>query len=481
MWTIEEILQGSGGRIRGGGTDELSIRTLRGFSIDTRTIRRDDVFIAIQGPHFDGHDFVADAFRKEGAVALVSQAAFRQREAEWSLLRRKHFFVVVEDTLQALQATARWHRRRFNIPLIGITGSNGKTTTKEMIADILSRRGTVLKNEGNLNNHIGLPLSLLRLQEGDCAAVLEIGISRKDEMKELCDIAAPTVGLITNIGPAHLAGLGNLEGVAREKGRLFQSIGRSGGTAIINSDDPFLNPWTEKLSSFWSFGLAPSADVSVTDLEEKGGGMTFNLHLNRDGHRKQGVTLSATGRHQVMNALAAAAASAVLGVGLNDICEGLGAFRPPENRGEVIKLKGLHVLFDAYNANPASVRAGLEMLTSYRPGVEVGAKQGRKLAILGDMFELGDITESAHFDVGRWAAEMGLDGLITVGEWAEKMAEGARQEGLPEACISIHRDLASVQIFMRKAFRKGDCILIKGSRGMKMEILLDALESEGSH
>lgn len=480
MWTIEEVLQGSGGRIQGGEVYDLSARRLRGFSINSRTIQRDEVFIALRGPHFDGHAFVPDALEREGAGVIVSLSSFRQREVEWRLLLKKHFFIVVDDPLQALQATARWHRNRFSMPLIGVTGSNGKTTTKEMIAAILSRRGPVLKNEGNLNNHIGLPLSLLRLKEGDRAAVLEMGISRKGEMEGLCEIAAPTVGLITNIGPAHLACLGTLEGVAQEKGKLFQTIDRSGGTAVINRDDPLLRPWENKLSSCWTFGLESSADVSATDLEEGTGCVTFNLHLNREGRGKQGVRLSAVGRHQVVNALAAAAVSAALGVGLNDISEGLQAFRPPENRGEVIKMKGVHILFDAYNANPASVRAGLEMLSSYRPGTRVGAEQGRKMAVLGDMLELGDLAESAHFDVGRWAAETGLDALIAVGEWAEKTAEGARQGGLPAECVSIHRDLESVQMVMRKELRAGDCILIKGSRGMKMERLLAAFDTEGS-
>ncbi len=480
MWAIEEILRGSGGRIRGEKACDLSARLLRGFSINSRTIRRDEVFVALQGPNFDGHAFVSDALGKDGAGAIVSHSAFLQRKAEWRPFLKKHFFIVVEDPLQALQVTARWHRNRFDVPLIGVTGSNGKTTTKEMIADILSRRGPILKNEGNLNNHIGLPLSLLRLNEGDHAAVLEMGISRKGEMEDLCEIAEPTVGLITNIGPAHLAYLGNLEGVAQEKGKLFQVIDRSGGTVVINRDDPFLRPWEKKLSSCWTFGLESSADVSATDLEGGGGCVTFNLHLNRKERCTQRVRLAAVGRHQVVNALAAASVSASLGMGLNDICEGLHAFRTPENRGEVINLKGVHILFDAYNANPASVKAGLEMLSSYRPGPSVGGEHGRKMAVLGDMLELGDLTESAHFDVGREAAQTGLDVLIAVGEWAEKMAEGARQGGLPDECISSHRDLESVKTFMEKTLRAGDSLLIKGSRGMKMEGLLAALLLEGS-
>jgi len=481
MWAIGELIQGSGGRIQNEGAYDLTVRSLRGFSINSRTIQGNEVFVALRGPNFDGHAFVSNALERGGAGAIVSLSAFREREAQWHHRLKKHFFIVVEDPLLALQTTAGWHRRRFSMPLVGVTGSNGKTTTKEMIAGILSRRGPVLKNEGNLNNHIGLPLSLLRLKEGDRAAVLEMGISRKGEMETLCEIAEPTVGLITNIGPSHLAGLENLKGVAREKTRLFQSIEGSGGTAVINRDDAWLRPWASRLSSCRTFGFESPSDVRATDLEETVSGMTFHLHLNWEGGGQQRVSLSSPGRHQVVNALAAAAVSSVLGVGLEDICEGLQDFRPPANRGEVIIRQGVHILFDAYNANPASVEAGLEMLVSYRRATKAGGKKGRKIAILGDMLELGDLTESAHFDVGVRTAEIGLDCLISVGKWAEKTAEGARHGGLSNDCISIHRDLESVQRAMRKALRAGDCILIKGSRGMKMEGLLDTLSPEGSH
>ncbi|MFQ5779565.1 MAG: UDP-N-acetylmuramoyl-tripeptide--D-alanyl-D-alanine ligase [Nitrospiria bacterium] len=477
MWTIKEVLQGSGGKGEGVSSRDVPKGRLRGFSIDSRTIRPDELFVALQGPRYDGHDFVNDALQKGGAGAIVSHAAFRRRGEAWRPLLKRHFFIRVDDPLEALQSTACWHRSRFRIPLVGVTGSNGKTTTKEMIAAILMRRGPVLKNEGNLNNQIGLPLSLLRLEEGDRAAVLEMGISQKGEMSRLCEIARPTLGLVTNIGPAHLAFLGDLEGVAREKGVLFQAV-RSEGTAVINRDDPLLRPWERRLAKKWTFGLDASADLTASDLKVCAGGITFSLHVNREGGGARGVTLSTVGRHQVVNALAAAAVASALGLGLNDIGEGLERFRPPAKRGEVLNVKGIHILFDAYNANPASVKAGLEMLVSYLPGG--GVKRFRKVALLGDMLELGAFAESAHLDIGRWAAETGVDRLIVVGEWAEKTAEGARQGGLPADGISIHPDLESVKMFIRKEVQAGDCLLIKGSRGMKMERLLTAFDRKGS-
>ncbi|WDT78842.1 MAG: Mur ligase family protein [Candidatus Manganitrophus sp.] len=243
MWSVEEITIGSGGERRGNASVEVT-----GVSIDTRTLRPGDLFVAVKGPRFDGHDFVAQALEQGASGAIVSRPEFQAREEAWGPLLDRHFLTLVDDPLTALQALATWHRMRFDVPLIGVTGSNGKTTTKEMMAAILSRRGPVLKTEGNLNNHLGLPLSLLRLDAGHRAAVLEIGISLKGEMRRLCEIARPTVGLITNIGPAHLEFLGSIEGVAEEKGSLFEAV-RSDGTAIINLNDPHLAPWENRFSN----------------------------------------------------------------------------------------------------------------------------------------------------------------------------------------------------------------------------------------
>ncbi|NKE70395.1 UDP-N-acetylmuramoyl-tripeptide--D-alanyl-D-alanine ligase [Candidatus Manganitrophus noduliformans] len=470
VWSVEEITIGSGGERRGNASAEVT-----GVSIDTRTLRPGDLFVAVKGPRFDGHDFVAQALEQGASGAVVSRHGFQAREGAWRPLLDRHFLILVEDPLTALQSLAAWHRTRFDLPLIGVTGSNGKTTTKEMIAAILSRRGPVLKTEGNLNNHLGLPLSLLRLDASHRAAVLEIGISLKGEMRCLCEIARPTVGLITNIGPAHLEFLGSIEGVAEEKGSLFEAV-RPDGTAIINLDDPHLAPWEKRLSVKWTFALDAPADVTATEIRPEGAGIGFLLTLRRTGEAGR-VHLATSGRHQVANALGAAAVACALGYRLEEIRDGLADFRPVALRAEVLEAEGKTLLLDAYNANPASIKAAIEMLAAF-PRREGGSS--RKIALLGDMLELGTFSESAHRGVGEAAAQNGIDLLIAVGRWAGAVAEGARQAGMAGEKISAYADLPSLQKEFLSYLRKGDVLLIKGSRGMRMETVLAWLGVERS-
>ncbi len=470
VWSVDEIAGGCRGDRRGNALSEIS-----GVSIDTRTIHPGDLFVAIQGPRFDGHDFVASALAQGASGAVVSRAEFQVREETWRSLLDRHFLILVEDPLAALQALATWHRMRFDLPLIGVTGSNGKTTTKEMIAAILSRRGPVLKTEGNLNNHLGLPLSLLRLDARHRAAVLEIGISLKGEMRRLCEIARPTVGLITNIGPAHLEFLGSLEGVAEEKGSLFEAV-RPDGAAVINLNDPHLAPWEQRLSRKWTFALDSPADVTATEIRPEPAGISFLLTLRRTGEAGR-IHLATTGRHQVANALGAAAVACALGYRLEEIREGLAAFRPVALRAEVLEADGKTILLDAYNANPASMTAALEMLAAFPRREEVAF---RKIALLGDMLELGMHSESAHRGIGAAAAQNGIDLLVAVGRWAGAVAEGARQAGMPGEKVAAYADLSSLQKEFLTYVRKGDVLLIKGSRGMRMETVLPWLGIERS-
>jgi UDP-N-acetylmuramoyl-tripeptide--D-alanyl-D-alanine ligase len=467
MWSVDEILDGCRGERRG----NLSIETA-GVSIDTRTLRPGDLFVAIKGPRFDGHDFVAQALDRGASGAVVSRSEFQIREGAWRPLLDRHFLILIDDPLAALQSWATWHRMRFDVPLIGVTGSNGKTTTKEMTAAVLSRRGAVLKTEGNLNNHIGLPLSLLRLESSHRAAVVEMGISLKGEMRRLCEIARPTIGLITNIGPAHLEFLGSLEGVAEEKGALFEAV-RAGGTAVINLNDPYLAPWEKRLSIKWTFAIDAPADVTATEVRTESTGISFLLTLRRTGESGR-MHLATSGRHQVANALGATAVAASLGYYLDEIREGLAAFRPVALRAEVLEVDGKTILLDAYNANPASMKAAIEMLAAF-PRRE-GAS--RKIALLGDMLELGSFSEPAHREIGETAARNGADLLIAVGRWAGAMAEGARQGGMSGEKILAYADLPSLQKEFLSYLRKGDLLLIKGSRGMRMETVLPWLGVE---
>jgi len=471
MWQISDVLEGCGGSLKGGPTKKSRLpedRIFQGFSIDTRSIRPQALFIALSGPRFDGHDFVATALEKGGYGAIVAAKAFEEKKSLWQRSRKDALFILVDDPLTALQSLAAWHRQRFRIPVIGISGSNGKTTTKEMIASILETQGPLLKNEGNLNNHIGLPLTLLRLEESHQAAVVEMGISGRGEMARLSEIARPTLGLLTNIGPAHLEGLDSLEGVSAEKTLLFKSVHDSGGTAVINLEDPFLKPWKEAMPKAWSFGLDQVANLSADNIRVQKRETLFRLRRNRGPEKEASleVSLPVPGQHQVMNALAAAAATSALGVDLGVIAGALSRFRSPAQRGDLFEAEGITLLFDAYNANPASVEAALDLLVLQKTG------QGERIALLGDMLELGPKSSSAHREIGRSVARRGIERLIAVGEFSEVVAEGARQGGMGLDQISSFSDLKALRPELKTLVQKGAQLLIKGSRGMRLEQLL---------
>lgn len=467
MWTISEVLEGGQGQLEGGCLKET---TCDGFSIDSRTVKKNDLFFALSGPHFDGHAFVADALERGGMGAVVSRAVFQARREAWRSLSKTHGFILVEDPLSALQSLAKWHRRRFDVPVVGVTGSNGKTTTKEMAAAILARRGAVLKTEGNFNNHIGLPLTLLRLNHTHTAAVVEMGINQRGEMPLLCKIAQPTIGLITNIGPAHLEGLGSLEGVSAEKGLLFEAI-KSKGAAIINQDDPFLAPWKARVPRSWTFGLSSgpkSADITADHIVLKKDHSTFTLHQNR-AETSASIRLPVPGKHHVSNALAASAVAASLGFNLEAVSEGLGCFQSLPQRTEILDAEKCTILFDAYNANPASVKAALDLLAG------TPLPSGKRIAVLGDMLELGDFSDAAHVEIGKYAANKGIDRLIAVGRYADQIAAGAREGSMKTENTAAYPELSGVETRLWRWAKPGDLTLIKGSRGMKMERLLPAL------
>ncbi len=472
MWTINDVLEGTGGRIEGTLSKESPFD---GFSIDTRSIQKNNLFFALSGPHFDGHHFVEKAMQAGARAAVVTHSAFKSEGQKWRRVADTPCFILVEDPLQALQSLATWHRKRFKLPLVGITGSNGKTTTKEMVAAILGQDRVILKTEGNLNNHIGLPLTLLQLNHSHAMAVIEMGINHPEEMTLLCEIAQPTVGLITNIGPAHLEGLGSLEGVAKEKSQLFNAV-KTQGTAVINMDDRFLKPWKEQIRNRWTYGInqnPESADMTADELIFENGQTRFRLHENRS-KTSISVTLPIPGKHQVSNALAAAAVAASLGLPLEDVSEGLRRFKLLSQRTEIFKTKGLTLLFDAYNANPASVKAALDLLA------DSPLKKGKRIAILGDMFELGDFSERAHFEIGQYVAAKGIDRLIAIGQYADQIAAGATEAQMNIENISTHADLASTEGILNEWGQAGDFMLIKGSRGMQMERLLPLLEVHAS-
>ncbi len=447
-FTVEEIARATGGTIIGDGAGTVS-----GVSTDSRQVEAGELFVALTGERFDGHDFIRGAAARGAKVFLADPARF-PRDA----VSAGSTVVAVEDTLRALGDLAAWHRRRFDLPVAGITGSNGKTTVKEMLAVILTLTGPGLKTAGNLNNLIGVPRMLFQLNGGHCWAVLEMGMSEPGEIDRLAEIAAPRVGVITNAFPAHLASMGSVEAVARAKGELFLRL-PAGGCAVCNADDPLVGrlPVSAGVGRI-TFGLG-EAGVRADNVESLGlNGQKFILVL--PGERLP-VRLRAFGRHNVANALAAAAAATAMEVSPDIIREGLERFTPYDKRFNLEELHGAVLIDDSYNANPASMRAALTTLRDIREGH--GA-----IAVLGDMLELGEIAREAHKEAGKIAAAC-VDRLYVMGEMARVVAEAAREGGLPAKAVIVAANHEDILADLYTAVNPGDFILVKGSRGMGME------------
>jgi UDP-N-acetylmuramoyl-tripeptide--D-alanyl-D-alanine ligase len=421
-----------------------------GVSTDSRALERDNLFVALHGPHFDGHAFLDQAMQRGAAAALVDCAV----ETALPNLR-------VQDTRTGLgQLAAAW-RARHTMPLVAVTGSNGKTTVKEMIAAILGQRGPLLVTQGNLNNDIGVPLTLLRLERTHRHAVIEMGANHPGEISYLTRIARPTVALITNAGPAHLEGFGSIEGVARAKGELYQGLSMD-GIAVINSDDVYAPLWREFADAhrMITFGLQAPADVRAEWRAEAGGSL---LQLTAPAGTIQ-VKLSLPGRHNVMNALAAAAAALAAGAALPDIKKGLEAMRPVHGRLERTPgLGGAELMDDTYNANPASLQAALDVLA---------ACATRKWLVLGDMGELGEAAAALHEQAGEWARAAGVEALYATGELSRHTV---RTFGAGSEHFANHATLIAALTRRLERENSAVTILIKGSRSAHMEEVVAAL------
>ena len=452
--TVADILQATRGVLVRGTADLL----FRGMTTDSRVISEGNLFIALHGERFDGHDYLDEAVKRGAAGLLIHRDDGRDRGIP---------VILVDDTLTALGGLARaWHRR-FPVPVLAITGSSGKTTTKEMVAAILAQKKKVLKTLGNYNNLIGLPLTLLGLSGDHEMAILEMGTNRPGEIGRLAEIAEPRIAVVTNIGPAHLEGFGSLVGVAKEKGTIFRYIS-PGGTAVINLDDPFCRAFEiDGATRRVTFGFDNAADVSAADVQFAGvGGVVFTLKI-KDASRI--VHLPVTGRHNIANALAAAASAWAACAEIDEIRHGLEAFPPVAGRMEIIPLRnGAFVINDAYNANPASVGEALETLRTLR-----GSGQG--IAILGDMLELGEEAEARHRDIGGLLTDTGVTWVYLRGRLSRATAAGALNRGMAEGRITRFEDPSEIMEALRTRIMAGDWVLIKGSRGTKMEQVLDAL------
>lgn len=458
-FTLQDVLTATGGTlVQSGRADAFD-----GVSTDSRSLAAGSLFVPLAGPRFDGHDYLGQAAGAGAAGVLVG----RGRENLVKGLPAGTAAVSVPDTLRALGDLARLWRFRFAIPVVGVTGSTGKTTTKEMAAAIMGREKNLLKNEGNFNNLVGLPLTIFRMNAAHEAAVLEMGTNRRGEIARLTEIAAPTVGLVTNVGPAHLEGLGSLETIREEKGDLYRVMdGR--GTAVINLDDPLLAPWAGRWKGRKiTFGIDADADVTASRIaHEAERGTVFTL-LAEGASRE--ILLPVSGFHNVSNALAAAAAALGAGFGFDAICQGLMAFRPVGGRMEVYRLKnGACLIDDTYNANPASVAAALKTLQGLKG-------ECKSTVILGDMLELGGEAERYHEEIGRAVAETGVGKAYLRGDFARATAKGALKRGMKGEQVLVDLSTEETVAHLKACLRTGDWVLVKGSRKMKMEEIVQAI------
>ncbi len=464
-FTRFELASAGGGRWIGTAPAEV-----HGVSTDTRRLTAGSCFLALRGERFDAHAFLPEA-RASGAACAVVDEAWVSAQGGAALASGLPL-LAVRDTLTALGMLARFHRRRFGIPLVGVTGSNGKTTTREMLGLVLRTRGPALKTEGNLNNEVGVPLTLLELSADHQRAVVEMGMNHAGEIARLAAIAEPQVGLVTMAGPGHVEYFGSVEGVADAKAELYFAL-PPGGVAVVNADDPRMLRRAQAAGRAlitFAVGRGRKGDVAVLDVLEHGPeGLRFTLGL---GQKETEIRLPLVGVHNAANAAAAAAAAMALGFTDREIAEGLGQVRPVGRRLRVERLaSGVTLVDDCYNANPASMTAALRTLASLAAG------GGRAVAVLGDMLELGPIEAEAHRALGEEAAGV-VRWLAAFGPRSRGTAEAARAAGLGEAFHT--EDMAALVEHVRARLAPGDVLLVKGSRGNRLERLVDALGGAGA-
>jgi UDP-N-acetylmuramoyl-tripeptide--D-alanyl-D-alanine ligase len=421
---------------------------------DTRALADGDLYAALKGENFDGHEFVEQARTRGAAGAIVS------RYVESALPQ-----LVAHDVLTALQVYAASWRGRFDLPVIGVTGSNGKTSTKQMLAAICAARGPVLATRGNLNNHIGVPLTLLELRGEHRTAVIEMGANHPGEIELLTGLARPGVGIVTQAGDAHLEGFGSREGVARAKGELFASLG--GGIAVINADDAYADLWRAmaKPASVITFGLSQGADVRALQLQPEPTGAPIGTRFEMiTPQGKHSVHVPMPGRHNVLNALGAAACALAIGMDLEEIAAGLAQMQPAAGRvAWKTAASGARVLDDSYNANPTSLRAALELLASV---------PGERWAVLGGMAELGPDAPRLHHEAGQAARALGIDRLFTLGALAAEAAKGFGADA------ETFDDADTLAATLARRAGSGTAVLVKGSRSSRMERIVAALTGE---
>ena len=441
--------------------DLLKRKRIAGVATDSRAVNQDELFFAIKGEKYDAHDFIHDVIRA-GVAAVVVQR-------EWAQKNEIHFkplsytVVIVPDTTVAFGELARIYRRKFDIPVIAIGGSNGKTTTKEMVSAVLKTKYDVLQTEGNLNNHIGVPQTIFRLTPKHDVAVVELGTNHFGELKYLCEIAEPTHGLITNVGKEHLEFFVDEEGVAREEKELFRFLEKNKGIPFVNCDDKHLQEECKAMKRSLCYGAASSADIRAKKVEvNELGQAKFNIVWAKKDVLFS-VKLSVPGIHNVTNALAASTVGLKLKVKPKKIAEALRKFTSASKRMEILSHNGIIILNDTYNSNPDSVIVALKTLQSFNTS-------GKKIVVLGDMRELGEASKREHTNIGVVASEMKFDRLFTFGPFSKYTSEAFGHSSAKhfESKEALGEELKTL-------LQPGDVVLVKGSRGMKMEEVVQQL------
>jgi UDP-N-acetylmuramoyl-tripeptide--D-alanyl-D-alanine ligase len=448
--SLNEVVNAIGGRLVSADRGTK----VKGISTDSRNIRQGDLFFALKGKRFDGHQFVRQAMNGGAMGAVVSS------ESKLDFGREDFSTIQVKDTITALGDLAKYYRQKMEAKIIGITGSNGKTTTKEMTHHLLSRFGPAVKSQKSFNNFIGVPVTIFEIENRHRYGVLEMGTNAPGEIRRLSEIGAPDVAVIVSISKTHLEGLGSIEGVALAKGEILENLSKE-GVFVYNSD----NPWCVKIANGFrgkavSFGFSPHAHIRCTDVKKKDRGYALAINGNFE------IYFPIPGYHNIVNCLASFAICHALGHNIYDLKDPFSSFKLPQMRIEQQRIGNITLINDAYNANPESVRAALEYLT------EIDAI-GRKVFVCGDMLELGNESFQLHREIGERVAHLNIDLLWTVGEHASEIAKAAKSSGMSEKQVVSFKDVADIEISEINKLRENDIVLIKGSRGMHMEDIIE--------
>lgn len=455
---VEEILNATRGKLLIGNLKE----NCENFCTDTRKILENDVYVGLKGENFNGNEYYEEALRKGAKVAIVSGIEIPKEKLEQY---KDKTIIEVDDSLIAFGKIAEYKRSLYNIPVIQVTGSVGKTSTRDIIANVVRTKYKTLQTEGNLNNHIGLPTTLLKLKDHE-ALVVESGMNHLGEISYLGEITKPTIAVITNVGTAHIGLLGSRENILKAKLEILENL-KPGGTIVINNDNDMLNKWAkeDKLYKKYTFGIDEESDVMAYNIKIGNKSSTYNVKINNEEYT---VNVPVSGKHFVYNSLCAIAIGNLLGISPENIIKGIETFSLTKNRMEVVKVKdNLTVINDAYNASYDSMKPAIEYLK------ELPAK--RKIAVLGDMFELGEFSEEIHRKVGIEVVTHKIDILVTVGKLAKYIAEEAKYLRMPEKNIISLETTEEASEYLNKILQKDDAVLLKAAHGMHFSEILKSI------